>query len=253
MNPNIEIQVVSSHNITNYEEVGKKFNSGANVIAYLFENNLEFKMKGLNKIRVELQNENSQHETGVFLPAKLTPRVFIRKSFNFDHYFAQPKPERRKIILETLYESIVAMCEKAGYDLAPFTAAYEKVKELNYENRFIYGKIKSSPNRKMKAGIEIEVTEEVATISAYIQLSGKVERITLLKTIPHYLFIYRFIHKGKWTDSNTFVVSNKSGEVNFVVSLSDKSVKTVFEPKNNTVDELKQLLNENTIEWPVMV
>lgn len=223
----------------------KKFNSSTNIISILYEQCLNQRVKGLWKIRLNLTDRKDTCK--VFLPDKISATALIHKSFDFDHYFARNKLERRKILLETLYEAIVALCKKAGYDVSPFKAAYDKVKQLNYENRYIYGKMTCSPDRKYKAGIEIEVNEEAAFIAVVFTKNDKNNtqrnKITILKTQPHFMFIYRFIHKGKWIDSQTYRVSDKSGQVHFTVSLSGSEADIQLKPKKHTQKELIEALD----------
>ena len=238
----IYFEVVCSENSVNYETIFRRFNFQANRITLLFAQNFRKTINNLSKICVELVDFET--DIKIFEPDKISPIAFIEKSFDFDYYFAQDKLERRKIILETLYEAIAALCEKAGYDLSPFTQAYEKVKELNYENRFIYNKLTSSPNRKHKAGIQIEVNEEAADISVVFDTAKQLNNIKILRTLPHYMFIYRFIHKGKWIDNEHYMVSDRTGQVHFTASLTGGEATVEFTPKNRTAEELKMALQK---------
>ncbi len=222
------------------EKIGE-FNQSAYCVTDLFDRSLSLKIKGLFKYVIELHNKPNVLK--VHPPDDYTKIAHYHKTFDFDHYFAQPKPKRRKIILETLYEAIVALCEKAAYDLTPFTAAYEKVKELNYENRYMVGKSKISPNRKYKAGIQVEVTEKAAEISVVFEDFPSLKDLANLKVVrtqPHFFFIQQLVNKGKWKGSDTFIVSNKSGEINFAVSLKDKTAEVQLTSKIKNEDELKK-------------
>ena len=225
------------------------FNQSTYIITDLFDRYLNQQIKGVRKIRIEFTDKVDILD--IYLPESISPICHIHKSFDFDNYFAQSKTDRRKIILETLYDAVKNLCKETDYDLTPFTIAYEKVKELNYENKFIYGKLTSSPNRKLKAGIQIEVTEEKAILSvvfsdapksARFQKSGRFEEVKFLETLPHYMFIYRLVHKGKWTSSNIYTVSDKSRQVNFDVSFTDKISKLRFEPKTATIEVIENTL-----------
>ena len=238
----IELEIVCDETVKLADNKQTEFNLALNAISLLFEQRVIYKFTTLQKIRINLFDD--ERKLTIYEPDKISPIAFIEKSFDFDYYFAQNKIERRKIILETLYEAIVALCEKAGYGLSPFTQAYEKVKELNYENRFIYNKLTSSPNRKHKAGIQIEVNEEAADISVVFDTAKQLNNIKILRTLPHYMFIYRFIHKGKWIDNEHYMVSDKSGQVHFTASLTGGEATVEFTPKNRTAEELKMALQK---------
>ncbi len=230
--------------VTEYHEgIKKQFNIGCNAISDLFDRCLNLQMKGLSKIRIELTSaKNVMRISG---PVKMFPFVIMVKSFDFAHYDSLSKFERRKLLLETLYESITLICKELHYDLTPFTAAYEKVKELNYQNQFICNKLTLSPNKKYKAGIQIEVNEEVADISTVYFDSKTMQlykQVNILNTIPHYMYMYELINKGSWIDGETYTVTDKSNQVQFVTSLKSNSVDIKLLPQQNTLEELEAAL-----------
>ncbi len=87
------------------------------------------------------------------------------------------------------------------------------IKELNYINKFIHGKLTFSRNRKHKTGIEIEVNEKAATISVlFTDVNEKpLKKVDVLKTRPHFMYIYQVIQKGKWLSTSEYQVSDSSG------------------------------------------
>ncbi len=234
---------VVSHFFDKINDRQKRLNLDANTISSLFDRCLNRHYNGIYKIRIELSDEKKHY---IFSePSKISAFCHITKYFDFDNYFAQNKIERRKIILETLYDSIKDMCQKLSLDLNPFTKAYEKIKELNYINKLMFKKLTFSRNRKHKAGIEIETNEDAATISVPITDSNEkiVQKVEILKTIPHDMFIYSAIHKGKWISLNEYQVSDSSGQIKFIANLLGKC-DINYVPKNNTVEELKDAMKK---------
>ncbi len=230
--------------ICDYQEDDRKqFNGDCYVISDLFIRCLNLQIKGLTKIRIQLASEkNIKRISG---PDKMFPFVIMTQSFDYALYDSLSKNERRKMILETLYESIQLICKEFNYDLAPFTAAYEKVKELNYENRFMYDKLRPSPDKKYKAGVQIEVNEMAASISTVYFDSKTMQlykQVNILNTIPHFLFMYQFVNKGLWVDSETYTVTNKSQEVQFITSLKKDTVDIKLIPQTHTLEELQEAL-----------
>jgi len=225
------------------EENRKQFNLDCNVVSHSFDRCLSLQIKGLVKIRIDLTSKNDIMR--ISGPVEGISVAIIVKSFDFNLYDSLSKYERRRLILETLYDSIKPICEKYGFDLAPFKAAYEKVKELNYENRFMYDKLTLSPDKKHKAGIQIEVNEEIADISTVYfdcKTMQLYKQVNILNTIPHFLFMYKLINKGLWVDSETYTVTNKSQEVQFVTSLKNDSVDIKLIPQIHTLEELQEAL-----------
>ncbi len=227
------------------KEIQQKFNTETNVISSLFDYCFNKHIIGLVKIRIELSRKKNINNV---FPIR-DKICHIEKTFDFDNYFAQNKLERRKIILETMYESIKDMCQKLNYDLEPFTIAYEKVKDLDYINKFVYKKLTFSRNRKNKAGIEIETNEDAATISVLFTDRNEkpMQKVEILKTLPHDMFIYRAVHKGKWISPNEYQVSDRSGQVNFIADLLGEST-IKYVPKNSAEEKLKEAVNELNLQ-----
>ncbi len=241
-------EVVNHFYSTITNEKKKEFNLGANTISSLFDRCLNTHYGGLFKVRVELTNKKNHY---TFDQANnVSPFCHIVKSFDFENYFTQNKLEKRKIILETLYGSFQEISYQLNYDLKPFTQAYEKVKTLNYVNKYIHGKLTFSRKRTHKAGIEIEINEQAAIISVVFtdKEENQIKKVKIVETLPHYMFIYRVINKGKWISSNEYQISDKSGQINFVVKLKDKTEKIiVFKPKTSTEKELRGILNKTSL------
>lgn len=103
----------------------KEFNLSTHQIQNQFEEALNLNVKGIEKLELILNKD------GDYLfspPVEMFPFVFIDKQFDFDAYWAATEAERKAIVLDTLYESALDMCEKMKIDKAPFQQAYNKVK-----------------------------------------------------------------------------------------------------------------------------
>ena len=62
--------------------------------------------------------------------------------------------------------------------------------------------------------------------------------IRFLRTLPHYMFIYRFIHTPKWLDKEGFQVSDKSRQVVLTVHLPEEKASMQLLPKTMGLPEL---------------
>ena len=59
-----------------------------------------------------------------------------------------------------------------------------------------------------------------------------------MRTLPHYMFIYKFIHTTKWLDKAHFQISDKSGQVVFGVDVPEKTASMQLLPKTMGLAEL---------------
>ena len=236
-------EICTAYNVSLNESLSKEFNFSTNVVSSLFDRCLNWTIEGLRKYRIDLHDQRDVFK--VHLSDSYTKIAHCHKTFDFNNYFKQSKLKRREIILETLYEAIKNLCKIAGYELKPFTIAYNKVKELNYENIYSLNKPTASRNRKQKAGIQIKFTDESACISVVFyeyKANDESKCIEIFKTYPHHHFIPQIAHKGKWTQPNVYTISDKSQQINFDVSFTDNTSQLRLEPKTATIEELKKTL-----------
>jgi len=117
MQDNLYFEVVAEKWVKN----ARDFNMSTHQVSIMFEKALNCKFNDIQKLRITLS------EDGEYLfspPVEMFPFVFIDKKFDFNSYWAANEAERKKIVVETLYEGIKDMCEKMKLDLAPFHQAY---------------------------------------------------------------------------------------------------------------------------------
>ncbi len=120
MTDNIYFEVGAEKWVKNARE----FNLSTHEVSVKYEKALNLKFKDIQKLRITLS------ENGDYLfspPVEMFPFIFIDKKFDFDAYWSDNKTVRKKIVLETLYESVVDMCEKMNLDKVPFEEAYNKI------------------------------------------------------------------------------------------------------------------------------
>ena len=233
------IEIAAGNAFPNDLETLRETNATNNFIAEFFTRVLNDSTLNIEKIRLELVREQADFPDH---PVKSEQDIFIWCPFDFNHFFSLNKEERKSFILETLYNAINLMCNELNYDPKPFREAYEQVKALNYQNEYVHGKLKSAPDRRHKAGVHIRVEEEHAVLSALVQDSegNETTRIEILRTLPHYMFIYKFIHQTKWLDKDRFQISDKSGQVVFEVNVQEQKAAMHLQPKNLSLPELVQ-------------
>ena len=209
----------------------KSFNINANIVAFMYQRHIGQRVKGLRKITLELFAEENVFFISDFQQTLSVCVIDI--SFNFKEYFEKNKREQTETILETLHASVLKMCEKFDLDKAPFATAYEKVIESNYTNRYITNRLTLSRNRKHKAGVEINMTEQGAEISVvFTDKEGNIlQRREVFRTQPHYFFVYQVIYSGKWLDNNRYVASSKNKSVNFIADINSEELVIDLQPK----------------------
>ncbi len=132
------------------EQKRVQFRNEGMVINYIYQRYFDtFKTEKCKKIIVhcldELTSENISKILGFYT---------VQVKINTEEYFKLDNFNRKKLLLEYLWEGINKIVDDEGWDITPFLNAYNSVKEANYINeyqlkkRYVY-----SPNKKYKAMI----------------------------------------------------------------------------------------------------
>ncbi len=222
-------------------EIRKQFNIEAGITAFLYQRNITKKIKGLQKITIDLIKEKNITSIGNY--KELEGVTWIFKSFDLKKYFGKTDKEQKIMILEILHNIILQMCEKFKIDKIPFVNAYEKVIENNYKNQYIFNRLTFSRNRKYKAGIEINMTKNGTKIN--ILFTDKNENILkrneIFKTFSHYYFVHQIIYSGKWLDNQKYIASSRNKNVNFIASINSLKTELKIKPKEKEKEILEKL------------
>ena len=236
---NTTIEIAASTNALNDQKNLQQINATANFISLLFTRLFQGDNIDLDIIHIELIEDDADYPWNITYAQK---EIYIWYLFDFQKFFELEKASYKAFMLDTLFAALEKMCNEFGYDLSPFREAYEQVKALNYQNEYIHGKLKTAPDRTHKAGVHIRVEEEHAVLSALVQDSegNETTRIEILRTLPHYMFIYKFIHQTKWLDKDRFQISDKSGQVVFAINVQEQKAAMHLHPKNLSLPELMQ-------------
>lgn len=223
-----------------------KFIGEANVISDLYNQylvKLKVKIVGVKKIAITLTDRPN---ISLFaLPIKVVgPISTIDKTYNFDFLAKLDDKELKEEILEVIQSTIREAATKFQWDIEPFENVYQRVKGTGLINEYIEGGLVSSKNKQYKAGVQVAMSPDGASI--YIAFFDKnenfIKRINFIKVHPNKMFIIPLIGKGRWISNDDFVISNKTKEIHFKASLESGKAELFYTPVNNTEDKLTNSL-----------
>jgi len=104
-----------------------EFNMSTHQTSIQYEKILNLYIPNIHKLRIKLSEDRGY----IFSPpVEMFPFVIISKNFDFNTYWKATENERKTIILETLQESVLDMCEKMNLDKTPFEKAYREVQSI---------------------------------------------------------------------------------------------------------------------------
>ncbi|RPD89708.1 hypothetical protein EGM88_15785 [Aureibaculum marinum] len=199
----------------------KKANLSTNLIQDLFLRLLlETKEKiggKIMKVNISLTKDEKQIKFRCFENPTDVATVFLELPFNnLDEYFELSRDNKSEFLLEKTLEAFKELSEKTdtiNYSLINSIA--EKCKELNYKNHYYFGKLRSSKNRKNKAGIWVEHEEN--TFKIYLNILDKKENLLkselIAETLPSYPKYYPLLGGIRWIDNENVEFFNRNREV----------------------------------------
>lgn len=220
------------------DQNAKKFTSTQNLVSDLYVHFLEgYKPPKTTKISVELGGHDEV--VGYFESSIL--RVIAK--FDKDKYWTLAELEQQKYILETVHKTALLCANEYGWDNEKFISAYNRVLEVNFKYQFTY-KVKSAPNRKNKACLQIEKTEKHATLSVLFldQFNNEIKQVELLKTFTNEMFYSGFIKNNKWLNDQQFGIYTQDNEIVISASLLETNSEIIFKPITKKLEELEGYL-----------
>lgn len=132
------------------------------------------------------------------------------KEFDFDYFESLNLVAKKRILLDTLYDALMSLCEMEGWPKGPIHEAYEKVIQENFVNTYtIKGKL--SRNKKLSAELIGDHDEKMFECSIVIKNSDGKEllREHLFSEEPDEFLFNTRIGDVKWINKTTVVRQSK--------------------------------------------
>lgn len=132
------------------------------------------------------------------------------KAFDFNKFYDMDEMAKKKLMLDTLYDSLIDLCDKFGWLKTPFNEAYKMVLKEHFINTYSH-KRKMSRSRKFVA--EIVCHHESSKFDCYIEVRNK-EGIEVFNKLVFSEEPDEFSFNGlmgdiKWISNDTLVYLKK--------------------------------------------
>jgi len=114
---------------------------------------LPIKTHSSEEIKKRLLEGNYYYENFI---EPLSDILSFHRKFDMNHYFLLSDYDRKQSVLNFIHESMLFLAEHFNWNTVQLKNAYQKILDENIETNFWFGKLKSSANRKYKAGIFCE-------------------------------------------------------------------------------------------------
>lgn len=200
---------------------------------------LKIKIPGVQKISITLTVE--QNRDFIAEPIKgFSPIINITKSYDFKIFDLTPEYKKNEVVLSIIERLLSEAQKKFNWDKSLFKDVFKKIRDSEFCNVFIAGGLKSSKNKKFKAGIEVVsgIENAIVSIVFFNKDEEELKRFHLMKTKPSSFFINQLIGKSRWIGNEQFELVDKSGEIRFIASMTDDSPSLELNPKDNNQDRV---------------
>jgi hypothetical protein len=128
----------------------------------------------------------------------------VEVEFSYDKYLNSNSLEKKKMILDKLFEGIGKIASVYGWDMSILEQVYLSIKENNYDNEYVWRK-KASPSRKYIAEIVCQhnLDKYVIKMNIIDTKTSTLVKSELLKTeTPHPILYISHLGNLKWESNN---------------------------------------------------
>ncbi len=189
----------------------KQLNDEAHVVSTAFTSHLEiFKTSKIWRFTVSITDKPELDGYIEDLKEVLT----IYMLFDYSAYWSLDGLERKKVLLNTLYNGILILSERAGIEKSYFDNAYIKSIENGIKLATYWGEPSNSVNEKLEARIWLEFDLEVSKIEAHVKeiSSGNTIKELLIEPKRRYSFFDKYLGKVYWETDKEFCLCSKKGD-----------------------------------------
>jgi hypothetical protein len=192
----------------NWKEKRIKFRDEIRCIADLYLHHLgKFQTNETKKVMINCVERISSEEV------KSTSDGFtdVEVEFDYSAYEKLDNEDKKKLILEKLYEGVLKVAEVFKWDMPILNRTYQSVIESNYKNEYIW-KQKTSPSKKYTAEIfcQHEIDKYVVTMIIKKKHTNElVKNEILFIERPHELAFVQHLGNLKWISNTEVILLNK--------------------------------------------
>ncbi len=203
------------------QEIVKKANKTTTYINDLFLRLLldtKVKMGGkVTKFNISLTLDENQIKFCTSDTIGDVHTVFLDLMYdNLDDYFELSLKEQADFTVNQIVKGFDVLSSKEkSIDMNVVNAVAQKCRELNFKNHYYFFPLKSSKNRKHKAGIWVEHNAENFRI--FLDIIDKEQQVIrrefIAETDPYYIRFYPLLGGVKWIDNDNVEIFNRKREV----------------------------------------
>ena len=141
--------------------------------------------------------------------------IEVQIVFDLEHYFDAKNFDKKKMILEMLWNGILVSVEAFKWGISPFEDAKKAVIESNYTYHWSWKKPKPSPSKHYKA--EIFCEHEIECFGIYLVIRGPnnsiLKKIHLIDEEPSEFVFAKYFGSLEWISDDSVVFASKDESI----------------------------------------
>ncbi|MEW6349326.1 MAG: hypothetical protein AB1646_09710 [Thermodesulfobacteriota bacterium] len=188
----------------------REFNGRTHCVCAMYSRELgPFQTDGIGKVIIQ-----ACEQTEPFFE-DLVDVYGISLSFDYKGFWNSSNDEQKHAILSFLHEGLSAIGKRLGWDCEAIDKAFHKLQSTNLDGIFDWGRIVSSPNRKMKAQVRYYYGFETVRIFARVWKKGcedLVSEYLLAETEAHEWYFVPLLGKLRWANNAKLILHPRSHE-----------------------------------------
>lgn len=145
----------------------------------------------------------------------------VHYELNYEEFFAKNEYEKKLIIFQIIRESVLNIAKVKEWDITPLEDAFYKIKKLNYNNFWTFGKKVKSPNKLHTAELYIEHKMKSIDFFAIIRNNQDeiVDKKLIIKESPSEWVFTQYLGKLSWATDTEIHLKDKTGVNLFTIAL----------------------------------
>jgi len=201
--------------------VGRRFELETRCIAAMFIRLLgKYKTKDCSKILIECVEKEPETVYPCYRGSCVGIGL-VKYELDYINFFNKSSYEKKQAILQIIKESLYTIAKEEAWDFAPLEDVVNKVKELEYNNFWVFGKKAKSPNKLYTAELYIE--HKVEAIDFFAVIRNKQDEVVQKKLIitekPSEWLYTQYLGKLVWVSDTQIHINDKTGFALFSIDL----------------------------------
>ncbi|MGV3756214.1 MAG: hypothetical protein ACO1QS_12600 [Verrucomicrobiota bacterium] len=166
-------------------------------------------------------------------PVQTTPSLVldiatIEHPFDLARFTCLPATEQPRYVLDALHRAVMAAGHHFHWPLAQAQAAYDRIIREKFQFRFLWTKPKASPDRKLRAQVEVDFADTVRLSVVFLKPDGEVVLRQPLSLLPPGMGAVAFVlGKLAWRSPTTFQITHENGRDHWLCG-TDGSLRFVY-------------------------